>query len=109
MKVDFKTVIVGLLLLLAFILTFLRTPQEIQSSLTHAANSTKGFALAAHIIFAVILTFGLIFKGARNLLFFIFHVEQGKNSFGLKNQFIGCNLIQPPIISRLKFSVPEHI
>jgi hypothetical protein len=72
MRFDFKTVIVGLLLLLAFILSFLKSPQEIQTSLFSAAMSTKTFSLVVHIIFALILTFGLIFRGARNILFFIF-------------------------------------
>ncbi len=72
MRIDFKTVVVGLLLLLAFILTFLRTSPEIEQTLLNAASSTTAFSLIMHIIFALILIFGLVFKGARNLLFFIF-------------------------------------
>ena len=72
MKIDFKVTVVGLLLLLAFIMTFTRTPQEIINTLSNAADSAKLFSLAMHIIFALILASGLIFKGARNILFFMF-------------------------------------
>ena len=64
--------ILGLVLLLAFIMTFMRTPQQIETVLIEVSGGVKSFSAFVHLFFLAVIILGLIFKRARNGLFSFF-------------------------------------
>ncbi|MBW2038750.1 MAG: hypothetical protein JRI46_04025 [Deltaproteobacteria bacterium] len=72
MKNLIKWIILGLLLLSIFSMTFMRTPQQITSMLMDVSSEVKIFSFIVHLLFLAVIVLGLIFKKIRNILFFIF-------------------------------------
>jgi hypothetical protein len=64
--------ILGLVLLLVFIITFMRTPQEIAVLLTEVSGEARNFSAFVHFAFLAFIILGLIFRKARNHLFSFF-------------------------------------
>ena len=69
MKNRIEWIILGLLLLAVFVLTFLKTPEAITSMLADVSRELKGYAAFVHILFLVGLVLGLLVKKVRNILF----------------------------------------
>ena len=72
MKDKILWIILGLVLLLVFSLTFMRTPEQITGLLTEVSAEVKNFSAFAHVSFLAVIIIGLIFKGARRHLFSFF-------------------------------------
>ncbi|MFC1883468.1 hypothetical protein ACFL2O_01745 [Thermodesulfobacteriota bacterium] len=64
--------VLGFVLLLVFIITFMRTPEEIANLLTEVSGEVRNFSAFVHLAFLAVIIFGLIFKKARNHLFSFF-------------------------------------
>jgi hypothetical protein len=62
----------GLMLLLVFSMTFMRTPQQIAGLLTGVSGEVKSFSAFVHLSFLAVIILGLIFKKARKHLFSFF-------------------------------------
>ena len=60
---------VWLLILIAFFMTFLRTPEQITATLMKATREMSALAVINHALLLVVLAAGLVFKKARNILF----------------------------------------
>ena len=72
MKNSFKWVLLGLLLTMVFIMTMMKSPEEITIMLSNVTNQLKFFSAIVHILFLVVIVTGLIFKKIRGTLFFLF-------------------------------------
>lgn len=72
MKDKILWMILGLILLLVFSSTFMRTPEQITGLLTEVSAETKNFSAFAHVSFLAVIIIGLIFKGARKHIFSFF-------------------------------------
>jgi hypothetical protein len=69
---SFKWVLLGLLLTMIFIMTMMKSPEEITIMLSTVTNQLKFFSAIVHILFLVVIVTGLIFKKIRGTLFFLF-------------------------------------
>jgi uncharacterized membrane protein YhaH (DUF805 family) len=72
MKKRIKWIVLGLLLLAIFVLTFMRTPEEITSMLENISKEVKSYSAFVHILFLVVIGLGLLVKKIRNSLFSLF-------------------------------------
>lgn len=72
MKNAVKWVVLGLLLMVIFIMTMMKSPEEITSMLSNVTDQLRTFSAIAHIIFLVVMVTGLILKKIRGALFFLF-------------------------------------
>ena len=72
MKNKVKWVVLGLLLMVIFIMTMMKSPEEITSMLSNVTDQLRTFSAIAHIIFLVVMVTGLILKKIRGTLFFLF-------------------------------------
>ena len=62
MKKGIKWIVVGLLLLAIFVLTFMKTPEAITSMLENISKEAKSYSTFVHILFLVIIGLGLLVK-----------------------------------------------
>ena len=72
MKNKVKWVVLGLLLMVIFIMTMMKSPEEITGMLSNVTDQLRTFSAIAHIIFLVVMVTGLILKKIRGALFFLF-------------------------------------
>ena len=72
MKNRIKWIVLGLFLLAIFVLTFMKTPEEITSMLENVSKGVKIYSDFLHILFLVVIGLGLFFKKIRNSLFSLF-------------------------------------
>jgi hypothetical protein len=72
MKNTMKWIVVGLLLLAAFVLTFMKTPEAITSMLENVSKEVKTYSAFVHILFLVVIGLGLLVEKIRNSLFSLF-------------------------------------
>jgi hypothetical protein len=72
MKNRMRWIVVGLLLLAAFVLTFMKTPEAITSMLENVSKEVKTYSAFGHILFLVVIGLGLLVKKIRNSLFSLF-------------------------------------
>ena len=77
MKNTVKWVVLGLLLMVIFIMTMMKSPEEITSMLSNVTDQLRTFSAIAHIIFLVVIVTGLILKKVRgvntDLILYQFH------------------------------------
>lgn len=62
--------LLGLALLLVVIMTFMRTPEQITSTLTTISSQLKYYFLAMHIAIFLLLVTGIVWKRYRDQIFF---------------------------------------
>jgi hypothetical protein len=67
-----KWIVLGVLLLAIFVLTFMKTPEAIISMLENIAKEVKNYSAFVHILFLVVIGLGLLVKKIRNSLFSLF-------------------------------------
>lgn len=72
MKKGIKWIVLGLLLLAIFVLTFMKTPEAITSMLENISKEVKSYSVFVHILFLVIVALGLLIGKIRNSLFSLF-------------------------------------
>ncbi|KPL12678.1 hypothetical protein AMJ74_06405 [candidate division WOR_3 bacterium SM1_77] len=72
MKDRIKWIVLGLLLLAIFLLTFMKTPEAITSMLQNISKEVKSYSAFVHILFLVVIGLGLLVKKIRNSLFSLF-------------------------------------
>jgi hypothetical protein len=72
MKNKLKWIVLGLLLLAIFVLTFMKTPEAITSMLETISKEVKSYSALVHILFLVVIGLGLLVKKIRNSLFSLF-------------------------------------
>jgi len=72
MKNKVRWIVLGVLCLASFVLTFVKTPEAITSMLETVAKETRGYAAFVHLLFLVVLGLGLLMGRLRNLLFSLF-------------------------------------
>jgi uncharacterized membrane protein YhaH (DUF805 family) len=72
MKNKIKWIVLGLLVLAIFVLTFMKTPEAITSMLESISNEVKSYSAFVHILFLAVIGLGLIVKKIRNNLFSLF-------------------------------------
>ncbi|HUL30930.1 MAG TPA: hypothetical protein VLZ03_10815 [Thermodesulfobacteriota bacterium] len=72
MKNKVGWIVLGVLCLASFVLTFVKTPEAITSMLETVAKETRGYAAFVHLLFLAVLGLGLLTARLRNLLFSLF-------------------------------------
>jgi uncharacterized membrane protein YhaH (DUF805 family) len=72
MKNRIKWIVLGILLLAIFVLTFMKTPEAITSMLENISKEVKSYSAFVHILFLVVIGLGLLVKKIRNSLFSFF-------------------------------------
>jgi len=72
MKSKVKWIVLGVLCLVSFILTFMKAPEAITSMLETVAREAKPYAAFVHLLFLAVLGLGLLVGRLRNLLFSLF-------------------------------------
>jgi hypothetical protein len=72
MKNRIKWIVLGLLLMAIFVLTFMKTPGAITSMLENISKEVKSYSAFVHILFLVVIVLGLLVKKIRNSLFSLF-------------------------------------
>ena len=63
--------VVAFLVLVAFLLTFARTPMEIGSKLSSISMQVKVYSAVVHILYLAIIILGVFIKKARTALYFL--------------------------------------
>ncbi len=69
MKTRFAWFVLGLLLLIVFVLTFMKSPDAIAALLTTVSRDLSGYSVFTHVLFTLVLATGLLFRGIRSILF----------------------------------------
>ncbi len=72
MKNRINWIVLGLLLLVIFVLTFMKTPDEITSMLENVSKEVGAYSIFVHILFLMIMGLGIFIKKIRNTLFSLF-------------------------------------
>lgn len=72
MKNRMKWIVLGLLLLAIFVLSFMKTPEAITSMLENVSREVKTYSAFVHILFLVVIGLGLLVEKIRNSLFSLF-------------------------------------
>jgi uncharacterized membrane protein YhaH (DUF805 family) len=72
MKNKIKWIVLGLLLVAIFVLTFMKTPEAITGMLESISKEVKSYSAFVHILFLVVIGLGLLVKKIRNSLFSLF-------------------------------------
>jgi hypothetical protein len=67
-----KWIVLGVLLLAIFVLTFMKTPEAITSMLENVSKEVKTYSAFVHILFLVVIGLGLFVEKIRNSLFCLF-------------------------------------
>jgi hypothetical protein len=67
-----KWIVLGVLLLAIFVLTFMKTPEAITSMLENVSKEVKTYSAFVHILFLVVIGLGLLVEKIRNSLFSLF-------------------------------------
>jgi hypothetical protein len=67
-----KWIVLGLLLLAIFVLTFMKSPEAIINMLEGVSRDVKSYSALVHILFLVVVGLGLLVQKIRNTLFSIF-------------------------------------
>jgi hypothetical protein len=67
-----KWILLGLLLSAIFVLTFMRTSEEITSMLENISKDVKSYSAFVHLLFLVVAALGLLIEKIRNHLFSLF-------------------------------------
>ena len=62
MKNKIKWIVLGFLLLIVIVLTFMRTPEEIIKGLGYISGEVKFYSAFVHILFLVVIGLGLLFR-----------------------------------------------
>lgn len=71
-KGSVRWVVLGILVLTVFAMTLMRTPDEIIDMLMDIVGGTRVISVVNHVLFLLVMMLGLIFKKARNVLYFSF-------------------------------------
>jgi hypothetical protein len=72
MKKRMRWIVLGLVLLAIFVLTFMKTPEAITGKLEKVSREVKGFTAFVHVLFLVVIALGLLIEKMRNSLFSLF-------------------------------------
>ncbi|MFH0786717.1 MAG: hypothetical protein V2B13_03775 [Pseudomonadota bacterium] len=72
MKGKSTWIVLGILLLAIFVLTFLKTPGAIKYMLENVSRETKNYSAFVHLLFLVVIGLGLFGEKIRNGLFSLF-------------------------------------
>ena len=72
MKNSVKWIVLGLLLLVVFVLTFMKTPEAITGMLQNVSKDVQSYSVLVHILFIVVILLGSFVKKIRNALFSLF-------------------------------------
>jgi hypothetical protein len=72
MKNRLKWIVLGVLLLAIFVLTFMKTPEAITNTLKNISKEVKSYSVFVHILFLVVIALGLLIEKIRNTLFSLF-------------------------------------
>jgi hypothetical protein len=72
MKDKINWIILGIVLLMIFALTFMKTPEAITRMLENVSRELKSYSAFIHIVFLVVIGLGLLIKKIRNTLFALF-------------------------------------
>jgi hypothetical protein len=67
-----RWITLGLLLLAIFVLTFIKTPEEITRRLGYVSKEVKNYSAFVHVLFLVVLALGSLIEKTRNSLFSLF-------------------------------------
>jgi hypothetical protein len=65
-------IVLGLMCLAIFVLTFMKTPEAITSMLENVSEETKSYSAFVHLLFLVVIGLGLLVEKIRNDLFSFF-------------------------------------
>jgi hypothetical protein len=71
-KNSVKWIVLGFLLLVVFVLTFMKTPEAITSILENVSKDLKSYSAFIHLLFLVVIGLGLLVKKIKNSLFALF-------------------------------------
>ncbi len=72
MKAKIKWIVLGLLFLVIFVLTFMKKPEEITRLLENVSREVKGLSAFVHLLFLAVLGLGILIEKVRNSLFSLF-------------------------------------
>jgi hypothetical protein len=72
MKDKIKWIVLAMVLLAVFALTFMKTPEAISRMLENVSRELKSYSVFVHIVFFVVIGLGLLIKKIRNTLFALF-------------------------------------
>jgi hypothetical protein len=72
MKNRIPWIVIGLLLLIIFILSMMRTPAAITSMLANASTEAKNYSAFIHIVFLIVVVLAIFIKKLRTSLFSLF-------------------------------------
>ncbi|MEJ2105911.1 MAG: hypothetical protein P8X48_01105 [Acidiferrobacteraceae bacterium] len=72
MKNMAKWIVLSLLCLVIFVLTFMKTPEAITSLLENISKDVRAYSAFLHVLFLVVIALGLLVKKVRNGLFSLF-------------------------------------
>jgi hypothetical protein len=72
MKTKLAWIILGLLTLAVFLLTFMKTPEAISAILRIVSKEVETYSVIVHLLFILVVAAGLIVSKIRNVLFFLF-------------------------------------
>ena len=72
MKNAAKWIVLSLLCLAIFVLTFLKTPEAITGILENISKDVRNYSAFLHVLFLVVMAMGLVVKKTRNGLFSLF-------------------------------------
>jgi hypothetical protein len=72
MRTKVAWIVLGCVLLTIFALTFMKSPEDITALLTIVSRDVKTYSAVAHILFILVLAFGLFIGRIRSLLFSFF-------------------------------------
>ena len=67
-----KWIILGVLLMSIFGMTFMKTPQQITGMLEEVTSGVRSFSVFVHILYLSVIIIGLLFKKSRNIVFSLF-------------------------------------
>lgn len=72
MKNSIKWIVLGFLLTVIFLMTMMRSPEEIFEMLRHVTVQVKIFSVFTHIMFLAVIAVGLTLSKTRAILFSLF-------------------------------------
>jgi hypothetical protein len=101
MKTTVVWIVLGLLLLSVFALTFMKSPEAITGMLRGVSTDVKSYSILVHILFLVVIGIGLLVGRSRNTLFTFFVAFLSLSATVIAVKY----LIVPNIILFAMFSV----
>jgi hypothetical protein len=72
MRTKVAWIVLGCVLLTIFALTFMKSPEAITALLTTVSRDVKTYSAIAHVLFILVLAFGLLISTMRTMLFSFF-------------------------------------